>query len=102
MRYWKECIEDAFAEAGIVATPEQVDDVVSTVEGAHENYSMAYPVPESPYPAEINRLEKALVREREKILCRVCNGRGVLRSDGPAHYSISRCYKCNGDGRHDL
>jgi len=38
MNYWKECIEEAFSEAGIVATDEQIQTVYEIVEGASENY----------------------------------------------------------------
>ena len=41
MEYWKECIEEAFSENGIVATDEQIKSVVDWVEGAHENIGMA-------------------------------------------------------------
>jgi len=42
MDYWNECISEAFDEAGIDATKEQIDGVAEFVEGAHENYGMAF------------------------------------------------------------
>lgn len=42
MDYWKECIEEAFEDAGIKATQEQIETVTNWVEGAHDNYSMAH------------------------------------------------------------
>ena len=41
MDYWKECIEEAFEDAGITATQDQIDTVISWAEGAHENYGQA-------------------------------------------------------------
>jgi len=38
--YWEECISEAFDEAGIAATSEQIKTVASWVEGAHENYGL--------------------------------------------------------------
>ena len=98
MNYWKECIETAFNEAGIKATPEQIKSVVECVDGAHENYSMAYPVPESPYKRELEETKKELKREKEKTVCEECKGKGQFRIDGPAHYSYSDCHKCHGKG----
>lgn len=42
MDYWTECISEAMEDAGIAATKEQIDTVVTWVEGAHENYGMAF------------------------------------------------------------
>lgn len=41
MNYWIECISEAFDEAGITATDEQIKNVAECVKGAHENYSLA-------------------------------------------------------------
>jgi len=37
---WKETIEEAFAEAEIEATQDQMDTVISAAEGMHENYGL--------------------------------------------------------------
>ncbi len=60
MDYWNECIEAAFSDAGIEATPEQIDQVAGDVEGAHENYGMAFGHDAIPNPmnAELERLRK--------------------------------------------
>lgn len=42
MNYWEICIQEAFEDAGIDATKEQIDTVTSWIEGAHENYGMAH------------------------------------------------------------
>lgn len=72
MDYWKECIETAFDEAGITATEEQKKSVIETVEGAHENYGMAFGhdcIP-NPLEAEVKQAEartKAVEKEGERI-----------------------------------
>lgn len=38
MNYWRECILEAFDEAGIVATEQQVDVVAEIVSSSHEVY----------------------------------------------------------------
>ena len=40
--YWEECVSEAFQEAGITATSDQIKIVSEYVEGAHENYGMAH------------------------------------------------------------
>jgi DnaJ-class molecular chaperone len=100
--YWQECISEAFEDAGVMATEEQIQNVVGWVEGAHENYGMAmghHCIP-NPLKEENEKLRKIVVQEREKVLCNECGGKGVIRTDGPAHYSISSCWKCHGEGRH--
>ena len=64
MNYWEECILDALEEAGVKATKEQIDMIVSAVEGAHETYDMAHGYDCIPNPAntelsnELNRLKQ--------------------------------------------
>lgn len=60
--YWVECLQSAFDEHGVVATAEQIKLVAMDVEGGHENMSMAFPAPDSPYPGEIERLGVVLAR----------------------------------------
>ena len=100
MDYWKDCIKESFEDAKIEATQEQINIVSSWVEGAHENYSMAngYDFIPSPVNTEIEKLKKELKREREKTICRECNGSGRIITYGGTFQSDSQCYKCNGSG----
>lgn len=106
MDYWEECIAEAFEDAGISATAEQIVTVASWVEGAHENYGMArgYDVFSVNLRAEqnreIDRLKAAVIEEREKVPCQICRGKGRIISYGPSHSSDEHCWKCNGEGRH--
>ena len=63
--YWGECIAEAFEDAGITATKEQIDTVTSWVEGAHDNYGMATGSEFIPNPleSEIKQLNAAHERE---------------------------------------
>ncbi len=69
MDYWKECIKEAFEDSKIIATDEQIDNVASWVEGAHENYSMAngHDVIQSPVENEKDRQIKTLKSEIERL-----------------------------------
>ena len=102
MNYWHECISEAFDDAGIVATSEQIKTVVEFVEGAHENYGMAFGHDCIPNPLEQDnkQLKQALVDEKEKVFCKECMGKGSITSPGPYHSSISTCWKCRGEGKH--
>lgn len=106
MDYWKETIESAFDEAGITATPGQIDLVAGAVEVSHENCGMAHghDVASANWSAsrdaEIERLKQELRDERDKVVCTECKGRGhVTESCGPVRSSTSTCFKCKGDGR---
>ena len=107
MDYWRECIDIAFDEFGISATEEQREEVAGAVEVGHDNYGMAFghDVASKNFKAhkegELEELSRKLERERKKIHCKVCNGSGEEVIQGPYHVGVSRCYKCNGQGRHD-
>ena len=101
MDYWKVCIYEAFEDAEIEATDDQKDTIISWVEGAYENFSLATGLEAIPSPLETELLEiKAeLKKEQSKVQCSTCNGNGWLRSQGPCHSSESECYTCRGEGR---
>lgn len=101
MNYWEECLAEAFGDAGITATKEQIDTVASWVEGAHENYGMAhgYNCIPNPLQYENDTLRKKLDLERRKENCPICDGRGRIITPGPYHSSNSQCWKCNGEGK---
>ncbi len=72
MDYWKECIESAFDDAGIIATDEQIEDVAGSVEGGHDNYGMAHGHDAIPNPrdADIDKLKvriKEVESERDEV-----------------------------------
>lgn len=99
--YWTECLAQAFGEAGIAATDDQLKLVVRHVEGAHETYGMAFYQPASPYPSEVKRLEIALSTERAKRGCSRCRGTGRMEEQfGPiGRWSSGPCDTCHGEGK---
>lgn len=104
MDYWEECIAEAFEDAGITATKDQIGTVVCWVEGAHDNFSMAHGhdcIP-NPLKGENDSLRRELTKERDKVLCGECGGRGRIISHGPVHSSDSECSQCRGEGRYTL
>ena len=106
MDYWKDCISEAFEDAGIVATPDQLDTVTSWAEGAHDNYGLATgdDVASANHSAqkddEIRGLKTELRNELNKETCETCGGTGNLTTYGGTFQSTSSCYKCHGQGRH--
>jgi len=102
MNYWKECVQSALEEAGLIATPEQVNIMADVVRGGHETHGMSYPAPENPLIAEVSTLKKKLAREEDKITCTKCNGTGGWTVGiGNSHQAYERCWKCHGKGRVD-
>jgi hypothetical protein len=102
MNYWKECISIAADECGLQVTKEQLEYLAEAVEGGHENYGMAhgYDAIQNPLEPENKHLRDELKAERNKVICKECNGRGLIVSHGPYHSAESTCWKCRGDGRH--
>jgi len=104
MDYWAECISEALDDAKLKASKEQIENIAGWVEGAHENYGMAFGhdcIP-NPQTLEIEKLAKELQKEREKVLCQECNGAGSITSYGPVHSATSQCSNCRGEGRYNL
>ena len=55
-RYWSDCISEAAADCGLAMTEQQRDALSKAVEGAHEQYGMAF---YSPPPSDLrNDMER--------------------------------------------
>lgn len=107
LRYWIECVADGAEGCGAKLTQEQIEYIADSVQVCHENYGMAsgYDVASANLSAARDRekedLKKAVLRERAKMPCKICDGTGQIITQGPYHSSQSRCFKCDGYGRHD-
>ena len=100
MNYWLECISEACESAGVSVTQDQVRQIANDVKISHENYGMAFPPPDgNSMRSEVERLNRLLAEEKEKIFCVECQGTGRVTSQGPSHSSNSDCWKCNGKGK---
>lgn len=92
MDYWKECILDAFEDAGITATEDQIETVVGWVDGAHDNYGMAHGHDCIPNPmiSEIENLRRELEKQEQNHQ-RQLNGvrKGVASRRGVDQNSVS-------------
>lgn len=100
--YWEECISEAFDDAGITASEDQINTVASWVEGAHENYGMAHGhgcIP-NPLENENRELKRRLDEECDKVTCRECNGKGWIEENFGFRSIEYQCSKCRGEGRH--
>ena len=106
--YWTEHAEIAVSDAGLTATPDQIQTIAGVIESAHEFYgqSMGHDVASANLRGERERemkaLEDEIQREKDKVPCKVCNGTGETHTYGGTMMSTSQCWKCKGDGRHDL
>lgn len=104
MDYWIECIAEALDEVEIVATQDQINKVAEFVKGAHEVYSEVHGhhfIP-NPLVTENSQLREELEKERDKVTCKVCNGRGDIIERWLGRESRSTCDRCMGEGRHNL
>jgi hypothetical protein len=102
MNYWKESIEAALDEAGLTATPDQIETITKCVEISHDQYGMAFGhdcIP-NPLKLENEQLKRELKVEQSKIACKECHGRGNITENFGTRSSTSRCDRCNGEGKH--
>lgn len=99
--YWRIFAEEVPADMGLKLTPEQIDYLTDALKGAHENYGMAHGRDHIPDPraGEIKRLERELEKEKSKIHCEECDGKGTTTVHGPYHSATGTCYKCRGEGK---
>lgn len=90
MEYWTICIEEAFCEAEITATDDQIKTVAEWAAGANENYGTATGSEHIPNPmssevdelkAKIKRLESEHERQLDGIAKGVAHRRNVSVSD---------------------
>tara|TARA_R100001086_G_scaffold239128_1_gene164327 strand:- start:90 stop:407 length:318 start_codon:yes stop_codon:yes gene_type:complete len=72
--YWQECVATALDEAGVKATPGQVDKIAGSVECGHENYGMAHGHDCIPNPmiAEKERAVKNVRDEAKREVADLC------------------------------
>jgi len=106
MNYWEECIKESFEESGIKATDDQINNVASWVEGAHENYGLA--TGEDVWNAnfisdearELTELKKSIEKHRiwkvSTKPCRNCTTTGQVRDSWGRDVG---CGACGGEGR---
>lgn len=85
MDYWKECIKEAFEDAGLTATDDQVEVVTSWVEGAHDNYGMfrGYDSIQNPKESKLVALEKRIKEievQHKKQLLGIAEGVAMRRN----------------------
>jgi len=104
-QYWVDCVSEALDEAGVTATPGQIEQIAGVVSGGHESYGMAFgdDVATSNWHARNTRekdaLKAALGREREMMRCTTCLGSGREKySVGPWNVN-AHCPSCNGHGK---
>lgn len=96
MDYWRECVAEAFDDAKITATEEQIANVAGWVEGAHDNFGMAHGHDDIPNPRddEVARLARELQVAREEKRCPVCGS----EVEGKYQFGRLRSIECDSCG----
>jgi hypothetical protein len=104
--YWKECVEEAFSEIGIVASEDQITQVYEWVEGAYENYGLATGLEvasanhKTSAELELEDLKKQIKSEQDWQLstdpCTICNTSGTVKDFWGRNVG---CDHCGGKGR---
>jgi hypothetical protein len=65
--YWEECVACAADECELVLTKEQLQCLAGAVEGAHDNYGMAFYSPSSDCGPRVSESERALQRRYDAL-----------------------------------
>ena len=104
--YWGECVKEAFEDAGINATQDQINTVVCWVEGAHENHGTATGADiahrnfVSDEVRELKRLKSEQEKQRLWVLstypCKTCTTTGLVKDGWGRDVT---CPDCDGSGR---
>lgn len=66
--YWRICIEEGLSDIGIIATKEQIEQLIKHIEHARDNESLAcgYDCIANPVKTELDNLTQHVKRETEK------------------------------------
>lgn len=105
MNYWQEAVAEALEVAGLSATDEQIKEVSSWMESAHDCYgeTMGLDVVTSNFSSlqqgEIDALEEKLQRERDSIPCPDCAGKSIPAMGGRSQPARYDCWRCNRTGK---
>ncbi len=98
--FWNDVVSEALEVAQVSATAEQIAEVTKWVESAHDGYGDAFghDVVVKNFNAdqrnEVDRLQRAVESEREKIPCPHCEGKRAPTLNGqwePARYQCDYC-----------
>ena len=95
--YWKDCIAEGFEEAKIIATDEQINIVAGWAESSHDHFSMAhgYDCIPNPLQQENRSLQRELEKEKSKMICPDCHGRGRIIENAPWGINRSSESQCS-------
>lgn len=96
--YWKESIAEILDDAKISYNHDQLDEIVEGIISSYESMDLAFPVPPNPLIERNKELQKALKREKEKVICKKCKGKGHTTFDDGVRSATSSCFYCNGRG----
>ena len=100
MSYWEESIRCCLDELDIKLPEEKILELVKGIQGIHECEGLEtgrdfIPNPET---LEIKRLEIALKKEQNKVVCPECHGSGRSITNVGVRSSDSGCHFCHGEG----
>jgi RecJ-like exonuclease len=103
--YWEIFVDEALPEMGITLTKEQrlelLEGIIGHASMEHEATGVAVADRNlsGAREAELNKANRDLLFEREKIMCRNCDGRGRITTYGGTFQSRSQCWECKGEGK---
>lgn len=105
-KYWIEAVQSGLEELGKpnILNYDEILIMANVIQGCEENKSMYFGedcIP-NPLEAENKKLKIAFEKERNKVECSLCKGKGILISYGGTLQFTSQCDKCHGEGKISL
>lgn len=103
--YWLEsfqCIWDDFGREGIRLTDEELHWIARGLAGVAENQGTftGSELIADPRDEDMEKMRKALERERKLVHCRNCDGTGREVTSAYGRRCDTQCWKCQGEGKH--
>jgi DnaJ-class molecular chaperone len=95
--YWEMSLKELLPEHGITVTEQLIEDIYTIRE--MESEACGYINIPNPLRTEVDTLKKELEKEKDKIPCDYCNGKGRIVSNFGVRSSDSGCIKCGGEGK---
>jgi len=103
--YWKEAVEAALEELGVVMTDDQVEHMAGSMQVSADNQGMAFGHDVASHnlsqerEQEVEKLKQELRDEQEKRGCPECSGRGYYTVSYGTFSSPTTCSRCKGEGK---
>ena len=97
MDYYEECIRNVLEDYYMNVPDACINDMVEALHACDE-YASYSAGGYNPQTEAFKKLESELEREKNKVICGRCHGKGILIDYGPSFTASTNCHECGGSG----